>query len=148
MSAKETTIPALLTASATWTALATGGTWTWDTLGRLGLTPEVAASKGCYDASGKLKLTAVLTFGTSAEGNILTSEAMFFRVWYYHDNSYALIRQARRLAKNLLDRQQVDTDNEGSPFIRWIDDGQEFVADELGGCMAAMSRYRILFRRQ
>jgi hypothetical protein len=148
MSAKETTIPALLTASASWTALVTGGTWTWDTLGRLGLTPEVAATKGCYDTNGKLKLTAVLTFGTSSEAEILTSERAFMRLWLYHDSDYALIRQARRLAKDLLDRKQASSSDEGAPLIRWTDDMNDFVADELGGAMAGGSRYAVRFRRQ
>lgn len=148
MSAKEVSIPALLTASSSWTTLVTGGTFTWDTTGRQGFEPNTAAALGCYDTSGKLKLTAVLTFGVANEAEILKSEVGFMRLWLYHDSSYALIRQARRLAKNLLDGKQVVSDSEGAPLLRWVDDLQEFVADELEGAMAGGSRYAIRLRRQ
>jgi hypothetical protein len=148
MAAKEAQIKALLTGASPWTTLVTGGTFTWDDMGRLGLTPTVAESLGCYDANGKLKLTAMLTFGTSAEANIITSERQFLQLWLYHDSSYPLIRQALLLAKSLLDRKQTTkTDSQGAPFLRWVDDGREFVADELNGVMACYSRYFVQFVR-
>lgn len=148
MAAKEAAVKALLTGSTPWTTLVTGGTFTWDDTGRLGLTPEKAAALHCYDSNGLLKLTAMLTFGTSSEANILTSERQFLQLWLYHDSSYGLIRQARTLAKSLLDRQRTaKTDAEGAPFLRWVDDAKEFTADELGGALACYSRYFVQFVR-
>lgn len=148
MAAKEAAIKAVLTGNAPWAALVTGGTFLFDELGPLGLTPETAEAAGSYDANGKLELTAVLTFDTSAEAEILGSEGIFVRLWLYHYDNYSLIRQARRKAKDLLDRKQVTADGEGSPLIRWVDDIREFTEDNLGGALAAASRYRVIFRRQ
>lgn len=148
MVTKEAAIKALLTGSTPWTTLVTGGTFTWDDTGRLGLTPEKAAALACYDTNGLLKLTAMLTFGTSAEANIITSERQFIQLWLYHDSNYPLIRQARTLAKSLMDRQRTaKTDSEGAPFLRWANDMPEFVADELDGALAGGSRYFVQFVR-
>jgi len=148
MASKEAAIKAALTGNAPWVALVTGGTFLFDELGTLGLTPESAEAAGCYDADGKLELTAVLTFDTNTEAEILTSERQFFRIWYFHHDSYSLIRQARRKAKDLLDRQQVTADNEGRPLMRWVDDIREFTEDDLGGALAAASRYFVQLRRR
>lgn len=148
MASKEAAIQTKLTGNAAWTALVTGGTFLFDALGTLGLTPETAEANGCYDANGKLELTAVLTFDTNSEAEILTTERQFMRIWFYHHDSYSLIRQARRKAKDLLDRQQVTADDEGSPLLRWVDDLRDFTADELGGALAGGSRYFINLRRR
>jgi len=148
MATRAAAIKAVLTGSSAWTTLVTGGTFLWDDLGRNGLTPEVAEALGCYDADGKLELTAVLTMGTSGPAEVFDSERGFFRVWLYHDSSYPLIRQAVRKTKDLLERTRITVTDEGTPFIRWVDDMQEFIADELGGAMAGGSRYRIQHRRQ
>ena len=148
MAAREAAIKAVLTGNAAWTALVTGGTFVWDDLGREGLTPQKAEALGCYDTAGKLKLTAVLTFDTSTEAEILNSERQFFRVWLYHHDSYAQIRLGRRKAKDLLNAVQVTADNEGVALMRWVDDLREFQAAELGGALGTCSRYRVQFRRR
>jgi len=147
---KELAIKAVLTASSSWTTLVTGGTFLFEELGRTGLTPDSAAAAGCYDADGLLELTAVLTFGASTEAEILTSESQFMRLWLYADSSYINLRTARRLAKTLLDGVTVDASavGYGWPLLRWVDDQQEFTADELGGALACASRYRVLSARQ
>lgn len=148
MAAKEAAIKAALTGNAGWTALVTGGTFLYEDLGRLGLTPETAEANGCYDTNGKLKLTAVITFGTNSEAEILDSERGFFRLWLYHHSSYILIRQAQRKAKDLLNAQRVTADSVGTPLMRWVDDMPEFVADDLQGCPAGCSRFFVQLRRQ
>lgn len=146
---KELAIKAVLTGSTAWTTLVTGGTFLYEELGRTGLTPDSAAAAGCY-ADGLLELTAVLTFGASTEAEILTSESQFMRLWLYADSSYTNLRAARRVAKNLLDGVTVDASatGDGWPLLRWVEDQQEFTADELGGAMACSSRYRVLSARQ
>lgn len=146
---KESAIKAALTASSAWTTLVTGGTFLFEELGRTGLTPESAVAAGCY-TDGLLDLTAVLTFGATTEAEILTSEAQFMRLWLYADSSYANLRSARRIAKNLLDGVTVDASatGDGWPLLRWVDDQAEFTADEMGGAMACVSRYRVLSARQ
>jgi hypothetical protein len=148
MATKEAAIKAKLTGSSAWTTLVTGGTFIWDDLGRNGLDQEAAVTQGCYDTAGKLKLTAVITFGTASEREILKSQRQFFRVFLYHDNSYPLIRQAVRLAYDTLNAQQVAADAVGSPLIRWVDDMQEYVADELDGAMAGGGRFYCQFSRK
>lgn len=152
MATKEAAIKAVLTGSSSWTTLVTGGTFLWDDLGRQGLDPNRAAALGCYDQSDPdnptLKLTAVLTFSTASEREILASKRQFFRLWLYHENSYPLIRQAITLAYSLLNAKQVTADNEGKPLLRWVDDMQEFVADEMAGAMAGGSRYFVQLRRR
>jgi hypothetical protein len=147
---KESAIKAVLTGSTAWTTLVTGGTFLYEELGRTGLTPDSAAAAGCYDANGLLELTAVLTFGATTEAEILTSESQFMRLWLYADSSYSNLRSARRVAKNLLDGVTVNASatGDGWPLLRWVDDQQEFTADELGGAMACASRYRVLSARQ
>lgn len=150
MASKESLIKSILTVSSTWTTLVTGGTFLYDDLGRVGLDMTAAEANGCYDSSThKLKLTAVLTFGQSTEAEVLGSESEFIRLWVYHDNAFATIRQAKRIAKNLFDKTITSkTTDEGTILIRWVDDMPDFTADELGGALAGCSRYRILFRRQ
>lgn len=148
MAAKEAAIRDYLKAQSGWTTLVTGGTFLWDELGRNGLEPESAEANGCYDSNGLLKLTAVLTFEGSSEAEILTSERGFMRVWLYHQSSYDSIRQAKRKAKDLLDRYQVASSDEGKPLLRWVDDMKDFTADTLGGALAGCSRYAIRLRRK
>lgn len=149
MATKETAVRDLLKANAGWTSLVTGGTYILDELGRTGLSLETLPT-AAKDAtlSGALKLVCVITFGTSIEAEVLTSENQFMTLWFYHHSDRALIKQARRKAKDLLDRQQVTTTTEGHPLIRWVNDLGDFNEDELRGAMAGASRYRLIFSRQ
>lgn len=147
MATKETAIRDLLKASGAWTGLVTGGTYILDELGRTGLSMNSlpAAAK---DANGALKLTCVITFGASAEAEVSgNTQRGFFTLWLYHYSDYSVIRQARRKAKDLLDRKQVSTTDEGSPFLFWVNDAPEYREDELGGALACYSRYAVQFGR-
>lgn len=145
MATQRAAVVGLLTANAGWGALVTGGTSLRESLGRTGLRPETAT----YDANGKLALTAVVTFGTASGKEIVrNSERRYFQVWLYHDSSYEQIALARRLAKDLLHQKQAVSDAEGLNWIMWADDGPEFVADELGGAAAAVSRYYVDYTRR
>lgn len=145
MTTQRAAVVGLLTASTSWAALVDGGTHLREDWGRTGLRPEVAA----YDTNGKLKLTAVVTFGTASGKEIVrNSERRFFQVWLYHDSSYEQIALARRLAKDLLHQKQASSSTEGLNWIMWADDGPEFVADELGGAAAAVSRFYVDYTRR
>ena len=143
MTALEAAIKAKLTTSPDWTALVTGGTSLYEDLGINGLMPDNAL----YDMDGNMKLTAVLTFGTSSEAEILNSETEFFTLWLYHGTSFAAIKQARTLAKSLLNMKQVATDDAGYPLIRWVNNLADFQAAELNNAFAGGSRYLLKFTR-
>lgn len=148
MATKETAIRDLLKASSAWTTLVSGGTYILDELGRTGLTMETLPT-AAKDATlgGALKLVCVITFGTSTEAEVLTTERQFMTLWFYHFSDYTLIRQARRKAKDLLNRVTVTTSTEGTPLLFWINDGQEYREDTLKGAVACYSRYAVQFGR-
>lgn len=151
MATKEAAVKAKLVAGTGWTTLVTGGTFNYEDLGRTGLTPDTAAAQvpSCYDANGLLKLTAVLTWDTSNQKEIVrTSERQFFHLWLYHDSSYALIRQAVQLAIKTLHRVQVTADDQGLCMMHWVDRKPEAVADEMGGALMGGARFYMDFTRK
>ena len=145
MATQRAAIKALLTANAAWNTLVDGGTYLREDIGRTGLSSETAS----YDSNGKLKLTAVLVFSTATGKEIVrNSERRFFQVYFYHDSSFEQVALARRKAKDLLHQKQASSTTEGLNWIMWADDGPEFVADELGGAAAAVSRFYVDFTRR
>lgn len=135
-------VKAALVGDAALMALLTGGLKDWDELGRLGLAPETAA----YESDGiRLKPQAVLTWSTSSPS--LTTygptqgERRFCQVWFYTHASYSTIEAAQKRTKVVLNRLRVSATDWGLTMLHFVDDGPDFVADELKGAFAASSRY-------
>lgn len=141
MASQEAAIKAKLNASAQWTAIFGARTYLPDDLPNTGLTP----SNAVRDTDGVTLLPhAVLAFGASSQKEIvLTSERRFFDLYLYEDTGYINIRAGKRLAKTLLHRKQVVSDNDGLNFISWIGAGQEYTDDSLDGASAQFVRFYI-----
>lgn len=143
MASERVVILAKLTASVNWTTLVTAPNTRWrESWGRNGL----EASTAPYVAlTGKLSPCAVLTMGSRAAANIVHyGERTFFRLWVYHDYDFNAINAALYVAKQLLDNAYITADNHGTPRLQWVDDMQEFTADELQGAAGGSSRYVML----
>lgn len=145
MATRAAAIKAVLTGSAQWTALcAATETYLLDDLGRMGLTPEVAA----VDSAGKLKNSCVITFNTSIPAELpQTSERVFVNLYFFTDSSYPTLRLMQRKAKDLLHRKQIKADTEGAPFLVWVNDTAERPDESMGGALSCSSRYIVQFRR-
>lgn len=145
------TLKAYLMADATLTAILTGGVFVWDDLGREGLTP----SNIQREADGvRIKPTAVIRMrGSQPQADAPVSdppaEGQFFDVWFYGESD-AVVSQAARRCKVLLNRRVVGVTNEprGLNYVMWVDDTGEFTADELEGAPANRSRYSVVFTRR
>lgn len=149
MASQEALIKSKLTGHAPWAALVTGGVFTWDDLGNQGATPENLEAKGCFDSSGSLKVTGVLTFGTDTPRMEIPTiaEQRFFTLWLYQERGFATLRTAKRMAKDLLHYQALGaSDGEGLNTCHY-DDAREFYAPELGNRPAIAIRFHIVYIR-
>lgn len=141
MASQKAAIKALLNASSNWTAIFGVRTYLMDDLPDSGLTFQNAVKD--TDGIGILP-HAVLTFGASSEKEIKNiSERLFFDLYLYEDRGYTNIGAAKRLAKTLLNRQQVVSDYEGLNFIHWIGGGVEFKEEALNNASASFVRFYI-----
>lgn len=132
-------IKSTLTSNVTWAALVTGGTQWYEEWGRDGLMPDT----GSY-TNGKLKLTCVLTMGSKQTAEIQNaSQRGFVRLWIYHDSSFELVAQAQDLAFTLLNKTRITVTGKGTPLLYWVDNMQEFTAQELQNAAAGCSRYAV-----
>lgn len=135
-------ILAALTGNSGWTSLVTGGTKWYEAWGDNGLEPTTAL----YDTNGRLLLSCVLTMGTRQPAEIQnTSYRGFLRLWFYHDSSFELVEQAQDLAFTLLNKTRITVTGKGTPLLYWVDNMQEFTAQELSDAAAAGSRYALQY---
>lgn len=141
MANERAAIKAALTGNGNWTALVSGSNTKWDDeWGVTGLEMSTAPA-----TNGVLTICAVLTAATRAPANLANyGERAFFRLWVYHPTDKAAIQNALYVAKGILNNVYITVDNKGVPFMRWVDDLQDFTADELGGAFGGSSRYQLL----
>lgn len=136
-------IVAALTGNSGWTTLVTGGTKFYEDYGPNGLEPNTSV----VDSNGRLKLTCVLTMGARQPAEIKNASYRgFVKLWVYHDSSYELVEQAQDLAFTLLNKTRVTVTGKGTPMLYWVDNLQEFSAQELGDAAAGCSRYALQYR--
>jgi hypothetical protein len=146
MASQKAAIKAKLTASASWTAIFGSRTYIPDDLPDTGLT----YSNAVKDTDGVSILPhAVLTFGASNQKEIVSiSERRFFDLYLYEHRGTVNIDAAKRLAKTLLHRQQVVSDNEGLNFISWTGGSPDYKDDSLNGVSAVFVRFYIDYTNQ
>lgn len=143
MTTLRAAIVATLTASSPWTTLVNGGTKFYEDWGHNGLEPDTFI----VDSNGRLKLSCVLTMGTKQTAEIQNASARgYVRLWLYHDSSYELIEQAQDLAFTLLNKTRVTVSGKGTPMLYWVDNMQQFQAQELGDAAGGCSRYALQHR--
>lgn len=142
MANERAAIKAALTGSATWTALVSAVNTKWyEEWGATGLEPKTAPA----DSNGILSPCAVLTMGVRTPANIANyGERAFFRLWVYNATDYMAVQTALYTARRILNNTQITADNRGKPLLKWVDDVQEFIDDELGGVVGGGSRYLAL----
>lgn len=127
-------------------ALATGGIWSMDELGRDGLTLERAQAAAGSTEVGMppaivVRMSSEVQFG-QADATI-RGERWIFEVYYYEDSGYTTIRQMMKLVRDTLDRQRIqhDPNTEWVHLILWRGNTPQFSEESLGGASAARSRY-------
>lgn len=155
MATQEAAVKSLLTSSSAWATLITGGTFTWDDLpGGQGFTPDSAAAAGAYDAAtGALKPSAVITFGTDAPHRDIPTiaEERFLSVWLYDQQGFANIRAAKRLLKSLLHYKAAGTrgvtDTESINHLYYVNSGPEYYDAPMGDVPASFVRFQIVYVR-
>ena len=149
MALQEAAIKAVLTGDATFAGYATGGIKISpeDFANNDGATLENLDAASAFYANGKLKPTAVITFGADAKSNLQLGERRFFQVWCYEDSGFANIRLMKRRIKTLLDRQTIDSANETSNYIEYVDAGPEFIDENLLNKSASWCRLFVLYLR-
>jgi hypothetical protein len=106
--------------------------------------------KTAQDANGRIKPCAVLRWrGSNPTGpDILPAELKFLEVWFYEDQGYSNVEEAKRLVKGLLHRKLFRADYYGLISFEWAGDLGELTADELGGASADRTRYAITLTRK
>ncbi len=137
-----------LTGDSTLMTILTGGVGDWDTLGRTGLTPGNAV----YETDDvRLKPQAVVSYSTEIPAlepyGTRQGRRRFMQLWVYSNSSYATIDSALRRAEVVLHRLQVTTDDAHTALLIYVNDGPDFIADELEGALARYSRYYLQFSR-
>lgn len=117
------TVKTLLTADATLMATATGGVWTFDDTGRLGLNRTL--TPGAFDATGIVKPTVLLKargaqpdYSVADDAGQVVAVRQVVEVWFYQDSGFAAIETMRDRVYRLLHAKRVA----GVFALRWDGD--------------------------
>ena len=149
MASIGTVIRQALEASATLTAVLTGGIYDASELGRQGLTPDAT---GLYTGQVLNPCAIIRGRGANPFGPHYTadnrSERAFFEIYFYEDNGFVNVDNALNLTKKLLDRSQHTADNGSIWWVNWVNDSGELDAPEYGAAAMKFSRYELIYVRR
>lgn len=146
MTANLDAAKAILEADATLLVIATGGIYSWDETGRMGINRTNAAtsaafSSGIIQPCVLLKLSSSVPFGDIADDSLhLTGARDMLEVWAYQDNGYATIKSMLDRAFTLLQGQRL-----GGAACRWQMKVQPSIRDKDMDANVEYDRYAVFY---
>jgi len=131
MSALDT-VKTILEADSTLTTAATGGIWTFDQTGRMGL--NRTSTPGAFDSDGIIKPCVLLKRRSSMPDGAIADESAqrasyvtMLEAWFYADADFTAIETMRDRVYTLLHEKRLT----GPFYIRWAGDLRDQRDDDL-----------------
>jgi len=147
MATMQATLKAVLTGDATLMALATGGVYDGDSVGRRGLTRETLATAGQVAIDPAIYINWVTDTPYGVRQEVLQARRVFAEIYFYQDTGYATVRAMRQRVRELLEYEPVQYDDPASERMRdifWRGDIVERKDESLSDVSMEQSQYEIL----